>query len=50
MEFLVVNAQHMKAAPDRNRRELHELVPSRKFEERAKQHNQIKKVLDQISS
>ncbi|MFB7639518.1 IS110 family transposase [Peribacillus butanolivorans] len=75
MEFLVVNAQHMKAVPgrktdvkdaewiaqllrhgllkvsfipDRNQRELRELVRYRRsiIEERARQHNRIQKVLE----
>ncbi|WP_260399010.1 transposase [Peribacillus simplex] len=75
MEFLVVNAQHMKAdpsrktdvkdaewatqllrhglvkanfIPDRNQRELRELVRYRRniIEERARQHNLFQKVLD----
>ena len=75
IEFLVVNAQHMKAVPgrktdvkdaewiakllshgllkasyipDRNQRELRELVRYRRsiIEERAKQHNRIQKVLE----
>lgn len=75
IEFLVVNAQHMKAVPgrktdvkdaewiaqllrygllkasfipDRNQRELRELVRYRRsiIEERARQHNRIQKVLE----
>jgi transposase len=75
IEFLVVNAQHMKAIsgrktdvkdaewiakllrhgllkasyiPDRNQRELRELVRYRRsiIEERARQHNRIQKVLE----
>ncbi|MED3912789.1 IS110 family transposase [Peribacillus simplex] len=75
IEFLVVNAQHMKALPgpktdvkdaewiaqllrhgllkasfipDRNQRELRELVRYRRsiIEERARQHNRIQKVLE----
>ncbi|WP_221413578.1 hypothetical protein [Peribacillus simplex] len=40
MEFLVVNAQHRKAVPDRNQRELRKLVPYRRsiIEELARQN------------
>ncbi|WP_340003678.1 IS110 family transposase [Paenibacillus sp. FSL K6-0276] len=79
IEFLVVNAQHMKALPgrktdvkdsesiakllrhgllkasfipDRNQRELRELVRYRRsiIEERARQHNRIQKVLEAAHS
>jgi transposase len=78
IEFLVVNAQHIKAVPgrktdindaewiakllrhgllkasfipDRNQRELRELVRYRRsiIEERARQHNRIQKVLEVVS-
>jgi len=78
IEFLVVNAQHMKAVPgrktdvkdaewicqllrhglikssfipDRNQRELRELVRYRRsiIEERARQHNRIQKVLEGVN-